>query len=109
MSALIITALVGLIIPALVALVTKETLPAWAKSLLLLLLSTAAGILAGVTGSPPQSWTEWKTVLVAILVTFVSAAASQFAVWQPSTGALAHLRAFIDRKTGHVGIGKVGA
>lgn len=104
MSALLITALVGLIIPALVALVTKEKLAPWAKSLILLLLSTTAGILAGLTGNPPHSWTEWKTVIVAILVTFVSAAAAQYAVWEPQTGALSHLRAFIDRKTGSVGI-----
>lgn len=105
MSALLITALVGLVIPALVALVTKETLQAWAKSLILLLLSTASGILAGVAGNPPHSWTEWKTIIVAILVTFVSAAASQVAVWAPKTGAFAHLRALIDRKTGTIGIG----
>lgn len=106
MSALLITALVGLIIPALVSLVTKETLPQWAKMLLLTLLSTASGILAGITGNPPSTWAQWQAIIVAILVTFVSAAASQFAVWQPKTGAFAHLSAAIDRHTGKVGLGR---
>jgi hypothetical protein len=106
MSALLITALVGLVIPALVALVTKESLPPWAKALILLLLSTASGVLSGVVGSPPATWAQWQAVLVAIVVTFVTAAASQYAVWAPDTGAFAHLRAFIDRRTGSVGIGR---
>lgn len=105
MSALLITSLVGLIIPALVALVTKETLPQWAKALILLLLSTASGVLAGLTGNPPATWAQWQAVLAAIVVTFVSAAASEFSIWAPGTGALAHLRAVIDRHTGRVGIG----
>jgi hypothetical protein len=93
MATLLITALVGLVIPALVALVTKEALPTKVKALLLLLFSTASGVVAGLAATPPHSWTEWQAVLVSILVTFVSAAASDVAAWRPTGGTAAVTRA----------------
>lgn len=100
MSQLVITFLVGLVLPALVAFVTKETLPQWIKSLILLFLSTVAGVISGLAASPPASWHQWQAVLVAIFVTFVSAAASDHSLWTPS-GALSA----ISSRTRGFGIG----
>ena len=95
-----VSMLVGLGIPALVALITREALPAKVKALLLLLLSTATGILSGLVTNPPQSWSTWEHVLLNIVLTYVAAAASLIAGWIP-TGA----NKAIERATDRIGFG----
>lgn len=97
-ATLLLTFLVGLVIPALVALVTKENLPQWAKTLILTLLSVVAGTLAGLVSTPPSTWAQWKLVLVSIAVAFVGAATSGH-LWQPALASIA-------RATRAFGIGK---
>ena len=86
MSALLITALVGIIIPALVAIVTKESLPEPAKGLLLLFLSTASGVIAGFVATPPSSWAQWQAVLASVFVTFVASVSSDYAADKTGDG-----------------------
>lgn len=97
MTSLIIAALVGVIIPALVAFVTKEGLPTWIKQIILALLSAVVGVLSSIAGSPPTGWTQWQQILVAILVTFVAAVQSQFGV--------AEVHAALGRVSKRIGIG----
>jgi hypothetical protein len=97
----IIAMLVGLGIPAVVALVTKETLPLHLKALLTLFLTTAAGVLSGIASSPPSNLSEWEHVVVNIVLAYMSAAAATIGTWAP-TGLLIR----ISRATQRFGIGK---
>lgn len=97
----LITMVVGLLIPALVALVTKESLPARAKVLIVLLLTTASGVLSGIESAPPSSLSGWEHVVLNILMTYVSAAAATVAPWIPGSTFVEH----IERLTSDFGIG----
>jgi hypothetical protein len=97
MTTLIIAAVVGVFLPAVVAFVTKERLNNLAKQVILLFLSAVAGVLTSIAGSPPSGWHAWEQVLVAILVAFVAAVQSQFGV--------AEVHAALARKTAEIGFG----
>jgi hypothetical protein len=99
-SGWLIACLVGVAIPAVVAFITKEALPEAVKALILLFLSTATGILSALASTPPAGWAQWQHVLISIVVTFVAAAASQYAAWKP-TGA----HAVIAKASAGFGIG----
>lgn len=75
-STLLITIAVGIVLPWLVAFVTKEALPQKIKAMILLLLATAAGVVSGLVSNPPVGWAQWEQVLLTIFVTFVAAASS---------------------------------
>lgn len=96
----IITMLIGLLLPMLITLVTKERLPAHIKVLILLLLSTVSGVTSSLVGSVPVTLTGWGHVALNILMTFVAAAAAQIAAWEPS-GALKA----VEGRTAKYGIG----
>src|SRR5438105_15543519 len=64
------TALISLVIPALVDLITKATAPIWLKHLVLLVLSTLAAVIPTVTFVHGESDTDFVS---AILVAFVTA------------------------------------
>jgi hypothetical protein len=78
-TATLITFIVGAIIPAAVALVTRASMPLQVREAILLLLSTASGIISGLATSPPVGVSQWEHVLINIFVTFVTAEASSLA------------------------------
>jgi hypothetical protein len=86
----IIAMLVGLVIPALVALVTREGLPTWIKEAILLLLSTATGILTALVTNPPATLSDWEHVALNIIVAFLCAEGSQFAQTKLTTLKMIH-------------------
>lgn len=96
----IITMLVGLGLPALIALVTKEALPDHLKVLILLALSTASGVVSSLAGSVPSTLSGWGHIALNILMTFLAGAAADVAAWKPS-GALHAIAA----RTADFGIG----
>lgn len=96
----ILTMFVGLVLPALIALITKETIPDHIKVLFLLLLSTASGVLSSLVGAVPRSLGEWGHVALNILMTYVASAAADIAGWKPSGATKA-----ISRATANIGIG----
>lgn len=80
----IVTMLIGLGIPLLVALVTKARLSAPWKVLISLLLTTASGVVASQVGASPPSLSGWAHIALQILMTYLSAAVSYLATWKPS-------------------------
>lgn len=99
----IISMLIGVGIPLLVAFVTKETLPDRIKVLILLFLSTASGVVSSLVGAVPTTLSGWGHVALNILMTFLAAAAAEVAAWKPlgTTAAVARLSARfgLGRKT----------
>jgi len=79
---LLLNALVGIVLPLLVALVSAQVASARLKSSLLLLLSAIAGYLTTLLASDAD--VNWKTVGTAVLTIFVTAVASFFGFTQPA-------------------------
>lgn len=98
----LLSLLVGLGIPALVAFITRESLPEKVKALILLFLSTASGLISALVTNPPTGWSTWEHILLNIVLTYVAAAASLVATWVP-IGANKAIHAATDK---HFGIGK---
>ncbi len=92
---------VGTLLPALTALVTKESLSPRVKALVLACLSAVTGVLSGFLVTPPHGTAEWEQIAGAILVAWVTAGASFVAGWQP-TGAIKT----IETRTSTFGLGK---
>lgn len=82
----LITMLIGVGIPAIIALITKQRLNAKVKVLLTLFFTTVSGVLTSLLGAVPNSLTAWEHVLLNILMTYLAAAAADVAGWIP-TGA----------------------
>lgn len=99
LSALLITIAVSIVLPWLVAFITKESMPQNIKALILLLLATATGIVSGLLTNPPATWAQWQQVLLSIFVAFVAAASSNH--FNEHTGATPA----ISRSTSNFGIG----
>lgn len=99
-TGIIVTMIVGVLIPPLVSFVTREALPTPIKEGILLLLSTAAGVISGLATSPPGTLSQWEHVVLNILVTFVTAEAAHYAGHK--SGTLAAIHRATDP---HVGIG----
>lgn len=100
MTSGLIAALIGLVIPIVVAAVTREHLPTKFKAYLVLFLSTATGVLSGVTTNPPSGWSQWEHVIGNIIVAFIAAAGSDYGGWHP-TG----VRDRVVQRTANFGIG----
>jgi hypothetical protein len=92
--------IIGVIIPALVALVTKKVAPGWVKQLTLLLLAAVGGWFAAAASDTPYTL---STVLTAIGTTFAFSAANYFGlsefVYKPA----------VTEPTANVGIGRAPA
>ena len=80
----IVTMLVGLLIPLLVALVTKARLSAPWKVLISLLLTTASGVVSSQVGASPPSLSGWGHIALQIVMTYLASAVSYLATWKPS-------------------------
>jgi len=92
--------IIGVAIPLLVALVSRQKLNATVKALLLLLFSTIAGTVTSVLGTLPTTLSGWEHALLNILMTYIAAAGSYLATWKP-----AGTTAAISRATANFGIG----
>lgn len=97
----IVAMLIGFLLPALSAFITKEALPNPWKALLLLLLSTATGVLTSVLGALPTTSDGWWHLVLNVLMAFAVAASSDTNIWERS-GATARIHAATDR---FIGIG----
>jgi hypothetical protein len=99
----VVTMLIGLGIPALIAFVTKESLNAHAKVLLLLFLTTVSGALTAAVGNLPPDLNAWEHVAFNIFITFAAAGIADVSGWTPS-GA----KAAIHRASSSFGLGPPG-
>lgn len=75
-----LSALVGVVLPILVALVTKVSTSATAKSLLLLVLSGVSGFLTEAMSANFM----WQQALFGTVLTFVIGTAMLFGLWKPT-------------------------
>lgn len=78
----VLTLLVGFLLPAVVAFVTKRWADSWYKAIVLLFLSVIAGWLTELQANG-GTFKLWPTV-VNILVTFATAVISHFGLLQPT-------------------------
>ena len=93
LAPLVVSLLVGVVIPHLVDLVTHSTAPDRLKSFLAFGLAAATGALTTIVADPGQ---DWKVYVLNVIAAFLTAFASHTA------GA----SEFVQRATGDVGIGK---
>lgn len=76
--------LVGLLIPLLIAFVTKARLGQPWKALIVLFFSTVAGVIASQVGPVPASLSGWGHVMLSVIMTYLAAAVSYMATWKPT-------------------------
>jgi Na+/H+-translocating membrane pyrophosphatase len=76
-----LSALIGVVLPIVVALVTKHTQSAQLKSLLLLALSTLSGFLTEMLNDDAF---VWEQALYGAVITFVIGVATLFGLWRPT-------------------------
>lgn len=81
-NATIISMLIGLGLPLLVALVTREVAPQWLKVGVLALLSAISGTLTALNGQDPTTLQGWEHVALNILMTFAMAIAADVGAWK---------------------------
>lgn len=73
--------LIGVFLPILVALVTKDVTNSSVKSILLLVLSGVSGFLTEFVNSPHF---YWQQALLTTIVTFITGVASLYGLWRPT-------------------------
>jgi hypothetical protein len=76
----VITMIVGTLIPAVIAVVTRASLPARAKTVLSLLLVSVSGVVASIV-SWPTAGAGWWHLVLNVLMTFATAAAADPSLW----------------------------
>jgi VIT1/CCC1 family predicted Fe2+/Mn2+ transporter len=82
--AVVISLLVGTVIPAAIALVTKEVASAKLKALLTGLLAAITGGLSGYLITPPSGTREWEQIALSIGVAWITAVAGYVGWWKPA-------------------------
>lgn len=82
----LVTLVVGMLLPALVAVVTKAQLPVWLRQAVLALLAAVTGVLSSIVGAVPSTTAGWVAVLINIAVAFVGALSTQVSTWEQSGG-----------------------
>lgn len=81
-TATVITMIVGTVIPAVLAFVTRATLPAKIKTVLTLFLVAVSGVVATIVTWPTNSAGWWHLVLN-VLMTFATTAAADPSLFGP--------------------------
>lgn len=98
----LISFVVGLVIPALTSLVTREHISQKLRALLTAMLAAVGGGLTGAIGSPPAGWHQWQTILWGIGLAWVSAGVIYFTGYNATGPSVAR---FVSAKTASFGIG----
>lgn len=96
----VISIVVGLLIPGLVAVVTRSTVTPRLKSFLGAVLAAANGIANGLLSSLPHGWHQWETVLIQFGLAVASAGIVYLTGYRP-TG----LSAWLTQHTESIGLG----
>lgn len=96
----VIVMAVSLLMPGLIALITKEDISLRLKAFILLFLSTAAGIISSFAWPQPTTLATWGHLGVNILMAFLSAVAADHALWEPTGASKA-----VHRATDNFGFG----
>jgi hypothetical protein len=95
----IISMMVGLVVPMAIVVLTKATMPAHVRVLVVLFLTTLSGVLSSLLGAVPTTLSAWEHVLLNMLMTYLSAAAADWASWRTGTATR------VARATARFGIG----
>lgn len=96
---MLVTALISFLIPLGVGLITKAAAPSWVKSVVMIALATANGVIVNATVADGSAVISQEAVFTAIL-SFVTAAASYHSLLKP-VGAAPK----VQEKTANIGIG----
>jgi hypothetical protein len=83
---MIVTLLIGVVIPALVSLITRSSTDARVKAIFTALLSAVAGVAQGFLDTPPDQVWQWQVAVFYGIVTFITAISTYFGLLRP-TGA----------------------
>jgi hypothetical protein len=100
----VITMVIGTVIPAVLAFVTRASLPAKIKIAATLFLTAASGVAASIV-TWPSTGSGWTQLVLNVLMTFATAAAADPSLWtkvQPANY-IANIHNRTDR---HFGIGQ---
>ena len=92
--------LLGVIIPALTALLTKSGAPAWVKVVVNLFLAAVVGGISGALNGGTLTVAHWQAIAISIALTWIMSVASYFGLYQ-KTGAAQKISA----KTAAIGFG----
>lgn len=96
----LVSVLVGVVLPGLIALITRQHASDALKAFLTALVSAVSGGLNGALASLPHGWHSWEAILWQIFIAWVAAAVSYFTGWKPSG-----LSQRIARSTANFGLG----
>jgi predicted membrane-bound spermidine synthase len=99
----VITMVVGTLIPAAIALVTRATVSAKVKTIVTLALTAISGAVATIVTWPSTS-SGWTQLVLNILMTFATAASADPSLWGKSA-TVSYLAGIHKRTDRHFGIG----
>lgn len=98
-DAMIISALAGIILPLIVAVITKELAQSWVKAVLLAVLAAITGTISTWTQFPEDAQT-WQAFAISIVTAAVAAWSSYASLWRPTVAPK------VQSATSSFGIGK---
>ncbi|MDE1904849.1 MAG: hypothetical protein KGH75_00175 [Rhodospirillales bacterium] len=97
--ALLAALVIGTVLPALTAVVTKDTASAKLKAALTAGIGALTAAVTTALYAPPHGGTAWEELAAAVAVSWAASAVAYFAGWKP-TGAVAA----IHRRTARFGL-----
>lgn len=100
----VVTMIVGLAIPTLLALVTRASIAATVKTLVTLALTAVSGVVASIV-TWPSTGSGWLHLLLNVIMTFLAAAAADPTLFRRTVtvGYIADIHNATDK---HFGVGK---
>lgn len=104
-TATAVTLIVGTLIPAAVALVTRASIPAKAKTVVTLLLTAISGVVATIV-SWPSSGSGWWQLVINVLLTFATAASADPSLWRGQVKADTYIAALHTKSDKYFGAGQ---
>lgn len=101
-SGVLIALIVGTIIPAVTAAVTKFASNVKTKALVAAGLSVITGIVTTILVTPPEGDAQWEQLIGYMLITWIASSGAYIAAWKPS-----HVAAEINEHTASFGFGPI--
>lgn len=103
-TATVITMIVGTVIPAALAVITRASIPAKAKTVVTLLLTAISGAVATIV-TWPSTGNGWLQLVLNVLLTFATAASADPSLWGKVT-ATTYIAGIHNKTDRHFGIGR---
>lgn len=104
LPATVVTMVVGTLIPAAIALITRASLPSKAKTILTLFLTAVSGVVATII-TWPTGGSGWWHLVLNVLMTFATAASADPSLWRGQVKAGTYIATIHSDTDKHFGIG----